>query len=885
MRIFANRLLLPLLLLANANVVHAETYTNPVVIDDGSTKTFTEDTTITVPGNTGLELTDAMGKVTIADGKVMNITAATGISASDSYQTGDAMIILGETHIDATADGIKAMTPANDTYSTLIQLGAGSSVTAKSIAISAMRNSVIDIGSDAMISGLAYGSTVGTVAASNGGTIKIGDRSTIINAGAGDPYASNYNAVIVSETLTSPQKDTKVVIGNNVIISTLAAGDGNHAVKAGNVSYYNAIGKVIIGNGAKISTAGTSSYGLYSVYLGSSIDVGNGGKIITAGEASSAVRAGTTEGSSKSGGGIITIGSDAVIQTSGDHAHGIDARYEGSTIELGKDASVKATGTDASAVYAWQGGTVNLHGGTFSSSDGNNTLYAAGRDDTSNNGATISGSGFFNIKGGLYAGAYAKIDMALNDTSVLEGRVMAADTGAINLSLSENSLWKVTESSRLNNLTIDNSMIDMTADNHAFSTLTVENLNSTGGSIKMDIDASQNSANSDKIYITDTFTGTKMLDLYEVNGYTPVGDEGVGTVLASVKNNNGSFVAKDGEGTLYWNRYELDQQANTGSNGTYTTDWYLKKVTQVNAPTTSVDTIIASNALNYHTWRTENDRLLKRLGELRHNGPAEQGVWFRVQSTKIGRDGKFDFDNKYQTYELGYDKVIQQNEKVTRYLGAAVSYTDGNGSYTRGSGDNNSKGISFYSTEIGSKGHYLDLVLKISDMDNDIKDYDSKSNNITGDYRYDGIALSAEYGRKNKLQKGWYFEPQAQFTLGYLNGDDYTTSNGIAVSQSGIKSVLGRIGFNFGQDISAKSSVYIKANLIHEFCGDYDIRLRDGTASKTIEDKFNDTWFEYGIGAAFAAGKNSHIYAEAERSAGSDFKKDWQWNIGARWTF
>lgn len=52
-----------------------------------------------------------------------------------------------------------------------------------------------------------------------------------------------------------------------------------------------------------------------------------------------------------------------------------------------------------------------------------------------------------------------------------------------------------------------------------------------------------------------------------------------------------------------------------------------------------------------------------------------------------------------------------------------------------------------------------------------------------------------------------------------------------------------------------------------------------------VSDSFNDTWFEYGIGAAFASGKNSHVYFDVERSTGSDFKKDWQWNVGARWNF
>ena len=235
--------------------------------------------------------------------------------------------------------------------------------------------------------------------------------------------------------------------------------------------------------------------------------------------------------------------------------------------------------------------------------------------------------------------------------------------------------------------------------------------------------------------------------------------------------------------------------------------------------TTSVNTILSANALNYHTWRTENDKLLQRMGELRHNGEESKGAWFRVKGSKIGRGGKFGFDNKYTAYELGYDEVAKRTVDKTRYQGAAISYTDGSSSYSRGSGDNSSKAISFYNTEIGSKGHYLDLVLKISNMDNDFTVYDTNSNKITGDFNNTGVALSAEYGRKNALKNGWYIEPQAQFTLGYLGGDSYTASNGIEVNQSGIKSTVGRVGFNIGKEIGSKGIFYAKANLLHEFGG------------------------------------------------------------------
>lgn len=536
-------------------------------------------------------------------------------------------------------------------------------------------------------------------------------------------------------------------------------------------------------------------------------------------------------------------------------------------------AGVLAQGTGSEAV---------LNGAVISATEGGTASYAI---YTYNDGSVVGNAGKYNIYGNILNNSGGTVDLTTNRGSFIEGWISTASTAETNISLEEASYWKVTGDSNLTHLHNDNSIVDMTHDSNIFSTLTVDNLSGENGVIKMDIDASQNSLNSDKLYVTDTLTGTQYIDLYEVNGYTPVGEEGVGTVLATVNNHNGSFAAVDGEGTLYWKRYELDHQDTADTSGNYTKDWYLKQVTNIDQPTTSTDTILAANALNYHTWRTENDKLLQRIGELRHNGEEARGAWFRLRGTKIGRDGKFDFENKYTSYELGYDTITKNTDDKIRYQGAAVSYVDGDSSYNRGSGDNSSKAISFYNTEIGSKGHYLDVVFKVSNLENDFKVYDTKNNKITGDFNNTGVSLSAEYGRKNVLHNGWYIEPQAQFTLGYLGGDSYTTSNGIEVSQSGIKSAVGRIGFNIGKEVGSKGVVYAKANLLHEFGGGYDVTMYDGRDGVKVGDTFNDTWFEYGVGAAFAAGKNSHVYLDVERSSGSDFTKDWQWNIGARWTF
>ncbi len=552
----------------------------------------------------------------------------------------------------------------------------------------------------------------------------------------------------------------------------------------------------------------------------------------------------------------------------------INVNGETSIITNGNDNDYVAQGFGSGTVV-----NVNQNGGSKVRGVGH--LYA-GTGATINWNMDAAGS---SLEGWLQSSASGEVNLTGRGSQVIfEGGSQLLDAdGIINVDLQDAALWKMADSSELTNLQMASAAaLDMRADGNAYSTLTTENLRGTGGVFKMDIDV--RTMESDQILVTGDFSGTQALDIYQKDNYIPAAGstEGIGLVLASV-NGDGVFTAKEREGTLFYTHYDLSKK--DSANAAYDFDWYLNKIVKTDEPTTSVETVLSANALNYHTWRSENDKLLRRMGELRNNGEAAQGAWFRMQGSKIGRSGSFGFENKYTAYELGYDGVTKNTDNGKRYLGVALSYTDGNSSYSSGSGDNSSKAISFYNTAIGSKGHYLDLVLKISNMDNDFAVYDTSSNKITGDFNNTGVALSAEYGRKNALNNGWYVEPQAQFTLGYLGGDNYTASNGIEVSQSGIRSAVGRIGFNIGKEVGSKGIVYAKANLLHEFGGGYDVTMRDSSGRVAVSDSFNDTWFEYGIGAALQTGKNNHIYFDVERSSGSDFKKDWQWNAGARWTF
>ena len=453
-----------------------------------------------------------------------------------------------------------------------------------------------------------------------------------------------------------------------------------------------------------------------------------------------------------------------------------------------------------------------------------------------------------------------------------------AGNKGIHLTLNDGSVWNDFDyDSTIQVLGTSKAKVDMQDDK--FRGLFIGTLKGDKSTFNMDIDAGTNTNNSDRLYIAGTHTGSHYITLNNVNadGNT---DGAAGTVLVSVKDEQGKFLANDKEGSLYWNKYTLDKQ--DSATPCYTKDWYLKKVEFIpSKPTTSVDAVDATQRLAFANW-VEDDKFMQRMGDLHYETNNEEGVWMRVKGGKYSGDG---FSNRHTMYQLGYDDVVKENEKLKRYQGVAFSYNDGKNSFNRGSGKLKAKSIACYSTDLRKKGHYLDLGFKIYNADSDFTVFDTEGKKITGAFDNTGISLSAKYGRKKYIDEHWSIEPQAQLTLGYLDGARYTTSNGIHVSQSDPNSVLGRIGCNFMYDMDENNTVYLKANWLHQFAGNYGVTLTNGNDSLRIDNNDHDTWFEYGFGFACMIGKNKHLYADVERSTGGSLRKDWQWNAGMFWTF
>lgn len=430
--------------------------------------------------------------------------------------------------------------------------------------------------------------------------------------------------------------------------------------------------------------------------------------------------------------------------------------------------------------------------------------------------------------------------------------------------------------------------------------VTIGELNGNGGIFKVDLDWTTNNGkkvetdNSDYIYIekvnnTTKANPTQIIDFDASKAHLDQMEIGKDKLyFANVAEGTTDFVTVNGTkqavsssvGNIYNYGYEVAKDGK---------DFYVAvtdKSAEGNANYESAKgAMYAGYALG-----TELDTLNKRMGEARYL-EDDNGVWVRYRHAKTGWDDTFETNSNM--FQLGFDNEVQEYDG-THYRGVAVDYTDADTSLMHASGDGENKRytVSLYDTWIGEKGHYRDLVLRGGRINSDYDISGMFSNgmeDIGGDYHQWFGSISAEWGRKNVMQSGWYFEPQTQLQLARVGGASYVSDSGIAVDQDGATSLIGRVGFRLGReyekDNGKTDNYYFKADLMHEFMGDKGIALSTATERYTDEYDGQETWFDIGLGADISIGKNSFFWADVERTLGADFDNTWQVNGGFRWEF
>ena len=288
-------------------------------------------------------------------------------------------------------------------------------------------------------------------------------------------------------------------------------------------------------------------------------------------------------------------------------------------------------------------------------------------------------------------------------------------------------------------------------------------------------------------------------------------------------------------------------------------------------------------------WRNDMNDMYKRMGDLRIG--AENGLWARVYGGRISYDANNAYmKNSYWAAQVGIDKRLASGWHV----GGAFGYNDGSATYRYGGkGDPKLYTLAAYATRVSEDGQYVDVIAKAGKLSNKFTAYNKYSapalrNYVEGKYDTYGYGISAEYGKKIRMGKG-FVTPQAELTWSRLSSDSFDAAapsgESMRVNQSSVNSLIGRLGVVAGVE-SDKGNFYAKASLFHEFDGDGHILFSEpGKTGKRSSFSLKDTWAEIALGGNYYLSPRSMIYADFTKSFGGDYKVDWRINAGIRFRF
>lgn len=411
----------------------------------------------------------------------------------------------------------------------------------------------------------------------------------------------------------------------------------------------------------------------------------------------------------------------------------------------------------------------------------------------------------------------------------------------------------------LNSLKLNNGVVNLDSDKlDANSPVKVEKISGNGTITTNSLD--------NKLVIDDKAAGTKL----KVEGSGEIGDKilaGKATLedlagTAKVGNKTASDVVETQDGII------------AGKMFAKVTDGKIVASTIKTAIQQHNQAVSSMANLSLMTWRQENNDMNKRLGEVRAS-EGSQGIWARIArgQSKYGAQG---IKNQYNYYQLGYDTKISGDW----ILGGAFTYTDGDSSYTNGSGTNKHTGFAVYGSNLRDDGSFIDLIAKYAHMKND---FDVNGGVGGGDYSTNGLSFSAEYGKRFQ-QESYWIEPQAELTYGRVSSADFTTKNGASVHQDSMDSLVGRLGFSLGKDIK-QGNVYVRASYLYDFQGDTSVTMSKGGAATPFKTDLGGGWWEFGVGTNLDLGHDTHFYLDVETTAGGDVDTPWQWNAGVRYSF
>ena len=741
-----------------------------------------------------------------------------------------------------------------------------------------------------------------------------GDSGAAVDAGAKDIHVDSG-------------ENTLNLNGGNTGVGVKAEGGKTADIK-GNANITGKTGVVADGAGSKVLLSGNSnitaegdgivasSGGIVEAAGITNVTAGAGGKAVRAGAGSSvSLQSGKLKGDVEADGGTVSL-REAKTEGNAAAAAGGSINLTGGSVggaATADNGTIETENTDvANGASALNGGKLKLRNGTVSGGIKTDAGSAADvvmdRAGASLQG-DVSGEGKTNVtlsNGGNWKGNSAgsgETKVKVESGGTWTGASMNGDTD-----VDLEGKWQQTGKSKVRKLISNNGVLDKTAPESG------------------NTDIGQLSGSLSLIYAHDKTNPTKVL-----GGGTFIAAADAGSTVDMITDNAGldtnsdkaadknkvSEVLNAMAGKLQYTGYQngernlkgklrIAEGLTSSSAGLRTEslsfkgdgqgyfDYTPAKPDKPEIETGDYETSIMSSTRSALTssilvWRNDMNDMYKRMGDLRIG--AESGLWARAYGGRISYDANNAYmKDSYWAAQVGMDKRLASGWHV----GGAFGYTDGSATYRYGGkGDPKLYTLAAYATRVSEDGQYVDVIAKAGKLSNKFTAYNKYSapalrNYVEGKYDTYGYGISAEYGKKIRMGKG-FVTPQAELTWSRLSSDSFDaaapTGESMRVSQSSVNSLVGRLGVVAGVE-SDKGNFYAKASLFHEFDGDGHILFTEpGKTGKRSSFSLKDTWVEIALGGNYYLSPRSMIYADFTKSFGGDYKVDWRINAGIRFSF
>ena len=448
------------------------------------------------------------------------------------------------------------------------------------------------------------------------------------------------------------------------------------------------------------------------------------------------------------------------------------------------------------------------------------------------------------------------------------------------VNVSDGAAWNMTGDSFVNDVTVgENSAVNVKEDTQLAN---LQNVNLAGGNINLEGSGQQINV-VDKIsgegkITTNSLDNQMNIEQNDAKNLTVNGTKEVTDAIAS-----GNADLQDLANVVKSNGKSAADTVTSDANdiiGGYSAkvidgEVVAKTIKTVENPTNRAISDMANISLM--TWRQENNDMNKRLGELR-DSKGEHGAWARMARGE-SKYGAQNVKNQYNYYQVGYDEKLSTNPNWT--VGVALTRTEGNSTFARGTGENKHTGFAVYGSYLNDNGSFVDLIAKYARMDNDYSTIGAGVGDAS--YETNGYSLSAEYGKRFTKDNGFWIEPQVELTYGTVGSVDYLTSKGARVHQDSVDSLVGRLGFSLGKDIK-QGNVYVRASYLYDFDGETKATM-SGAGTASFEQDLGGGWWEVGVGTNLNLSDATHLYFDVEKTYGGNVATPWQWNAGVRWSF